>query len=165
MDISPYLPPSELPASPQRHWVPAPRVAGARGGLAARPSPRCRAILAETQRQSCLGWRRCSSGCRRNTITIASTNGIATYEWTRGFSSGPCAAEGSVLFQSANKTASTVNLVRLACPSQQKSSGETGKPLEFAQARKKARRNDVDIRLLTTAVQHFSEDRVVVHTS
>lgn len=55
---------------------------------------------------------------------------------------------------------------RSSClPEPAESSGETGKPLESAQARKKARRNDVDIRLLTTAVQHFSEDRVVVHTS
>ena len=57
----------------------------------------------------------------------------------------------------------SISFVLLAEPAE--SSGETGKPLESAQARKKARRNDVDIRLLTTAVQHFSEDRVVVHTS
>ena len=56
---------------------------------------------------------------------------------------------------------------RSSClPEPAESSGETQRsPTESAQARKKARRNDVDPRLLTTAVQHFSEDRVVVHTS
>ena len=73
---------------------------------------------------------------------------------------------GGERFVPISKQDSIYRQSRSSClPSQQKSSGETGKPLESAQARKKARRNDVDIRLLTTAVQHFSEDRVVVHTS
>ena len=73
---------------------------------------------------------------------------------------------GGERFVPISKQDSIYRQSRSSClPSQQKSSGETGNPLESAQARKKARRNDVDIRLLTTAVQHFSEDRVVVHTS
>ena len=190
MDISPYLPPSnslhrrsgigcrlrglwELATDtnkPGEGEIPAgmghsrnEKICIAVGGFAARPSPRCRAILAELA--AILPRMASVSGCRptrslsRVRMELRRTNGRADSRAVlvrqRGERFVPISKQGSIYRQS-----------RSSClPEPAESSGETGKPLEFAQARKKARRNDVDIRLLTTAVQHFSEDRVVVHTS
>ena len=133
------------------------------GGFAARPSPRCRATLAETSGNP----PRTASVfvglptqhdhyCVR--MELRRTNGRAD--------SRTVLARRRERFVPISKQNSIYRQSRSSClPEPAESSGETGKPLESAQARKKARRNDVDIRLLTTAVQHFSEDRVVVHTS